>query len=382
MPGLFTDTVYAGLRGGLTFITTARVVNKAGAALATLDVTGGSVTFDEEWSPYVQANLTFKDPGVSIDPRTACRLIIDAGYEYASGVREVYALANLFVTTCERDARTGEWRLTASSDEVLAQTTCHYSLTNDTRNYATWVEALTDFITRAQTNLGAPTIVSTISGTSASMTGYVIRTGDKWWSHVESVRDMANAEVYCDETRTWRFAPYTTDEAPQSDFPATGDVPPNWSGAAGDYAKILPIITEASWSLERTEWANAVAVQYEWPSTTAGQTNRVARIQSVPSGSLSPANVGYAVLNISRSTPITAAEADAVCNAVLQRSQRRGDKRTFTARAAYWFRPRRFHRWWIAGVDTYYRVTRVTFRLDGSGLMDLAGRQPTPEPVS
>lgn len=382
MPGAFSAAALTAMREHVTFVTEARVVTNTGTLVTPLAVLGGSLTMDEEWAPYVQASLTCADPGVGIDPRLAHRVIIDAGYVYPSGTREVHQLATLVVTDATRDQRTNQLTLSARSDEALVQDGAHWGVSDITPTYASHQVALVDFLTRALTSLGAPTVSGSVVGTSAAMTAYLVRTGSGWWSHIESVRDMAGGIVYCDEARTWRIGYPVPDDSPdtlQGMF-TTGDVPRSWPYDIEDDPYTLPIITDAQVRYSRQEWANAVGLVHTW-TDSAGTNQRVARIAAVASGPFAPTTVGYRVQTLFRSTPIDATAATAACNSILYRTQRRGERREITARACWWLRPRTLTRFWIGGVDTFDRITRVTWELDGSGLMTILTRAPEPEAI-
>lgn len=382
MPGGYSEAAYAALRGDLTFVTEARVVTDAGVLVTPLSITGGSLTMDEEWAPYVQATVEVVDPGVLIEPRRAQRLVIDAGYVYPDGSRDVRQFATLVITDAPVDERTGIVTITAKSDEALVQDGAHWGVADDVQNYANHGAAMRNFVERALT--GLTTSVWTGPGmpsTSASMTGYRIRSGDGWWQHVQSVEDMGGGVIYCNEARQWYVGPYQTDESPTTEgYIATGDVPESWPTAL-DAGRTLPILIEAETVRTRDEWANAVVLLHEWTDAGTNTPRRVAAIASVGSGDYRPTLVGYSVEKVDRDVPITQAEAQAAANAIVYRTQRRGLRRLFQARACWWLRPRNLHQVWVKGTAGYARITRCTWQLDGTGLMTILTRAPEPEAI-
>lgn len=375
----WSAAAYPALSGALEFVTTARVVTAAGAAVATLSHLKGECTFDEEWSPYVQATLTAANPGVVIDPRAGHRLRIDAGYVYADGTRDVHQLADLSITSADTDTVPGTVSLTAQSDEILVQQSAQWQVVDIVNTYATYATAVADLLTRALYPF-APTIVTGgMDGTGDTLTDYRVVIGTPWWSHVQTLANVAGGVVYCDEARTWHLDTYTTDESPDVDtYLSTGDVPPTWPTVT-DAPYNLPVLTQVGTVRSRDDWANCVMVDHVWTHTD-GSYQRVAQRAEVTTGPYAVATVGYRVHSETRDTPIwTVGEAYAECAAILYRTQRRGEQRRLTARAAYWLRPRSLHRMWLSGTDMYARITRVTYHLDGSGLMDLTTRTPEPE---
>jgi hypothetical protein len=379
--GLYSNQVIPALRGPLTFVVSAWAATNASVFIADLDVLGGDLTFDEEWAPYVQATLTVRDPGVIIDPRLAHRLVLRAGYVYPWGASDVQQIAYLAITSAVVDTVANTLTITASSDESLVQMSAHWATADSLMSYGNHTAAVVDMVGRALTSIGAAWASSPVTSTSASMTApYVIRTGDSWWQHLESVRDMAGAVLWCDETRTWHFDLPVFDDSPSIDaYLATGDAPSTWPNTL-DSGLAMPTITSLETAASRDEWANAVALVHTW-TDTSGVAHRVAQIAAATTGAYSVSAVGYRVYSEERSTQVTDAEAAAACASILYRTTRRGVRRTITARAAYWLRPRTLAPMWLNGKELYARITRVSYKLDGSGLMTLTTRAPVPQGV-
>ena len=373
-PGPYSDAAYTALAGALEFVTTATLTTAAGVHIADLEVLGGSCTFDEEWSPYVQAQLTVVDAGVLIDPRAAHRVVISTGYVYPTGVRDVQVLADLTVTAAERDHRQMKWSLTAQSDEALVLQSAYWPLVDLVVTYGNFEAALYNFLVRAL-DPQVPTAVTTITGSTAVLTNYTVKIGEAWWPHIETVRDIAGGIVYCDEARVWHLEDYVPDDSPQTDgAPATGAAPATFAPDAN----ALRIITDSTVRLGRDEWANTVVIEHNFDD--AGTPTRIAQTAYVSTGPYAVGTVGYRVYSEKRTTPVANwGEVAAECASLLYRTQRRGERRTIEARAAYWFRPRQLRQMWVNGTEFYARVTRVAFTLDGTGLMTLNTRTPEPD---
>ena len=381
MPGAYLSAAYAALAGPVQFVTAARVVTVTGALLATLDVKGGTLTLDEEWSPYAQASLSAVDPNVVIDSRLGHRLQLDLGYVYPNGLTDAPQVANLSITSARRTVTARGVQLleiAAQSDEALVLKSAQWALVDLVDTFGSHGAAISDCLVRALSPY-VPTIAGVLTSTSASMTNYRTRIGDDWWPHIKAIADMGNGVVYCDENRTWRVGTYKTDDSPNTDgYVATADVPDSWPIAL-DAGLTLPIVTESELDNSRNDWANAVIIEHNWVDAATSVPQRSARIATVTTGPNAVGTVGYRVYKEQRTTPITLAENDAECASLLYRTSRRGARRTITARAAYWFRPRDLRRFYLAGTDTYARITRVAFALDGSGLMTLTTRTPQPD---
>lgn len=372
------------LSGPLGVVVAARVVTTAGVLVTDLDVRDGALTFDAGWSPYVQGTVVAVTPTVGIDPRLGHRVQVDLGYVRPDGTRDVQRAADLTITAADRDYRAARTTLTVQSDEALVQESAQSDPVDLVTTFATIEEQLRHLVERALRPHVPGWIVTwspPLPSGSTLLTAHTVPIGARWWSFIETLRDVAGAEVWCDEARVWHMA-YSGDEDVDASDPltiATGAAPLDGTAFTGDVGAGTPgvsrSITELVDRRDRGEWANAVVVDHTWTSES-GVAQRVAQHALTMTGPHAVDTIGYRVTKIDRDTPIDQNAAAAEAAAILRRTMARGVQYTVTARAAYWLRPRRSIRLHFDGATTYRWLTRVEFPLDGSGLMTLTTRAP------
>lgn len=344
------------LREPLTHLATLAVVTPDGTELP-LDPhrSGGTVTFDEAWSPHVEARVTVvvpTDQGTldALDPRAGARLVVRAGYRYPSGREDVHELADLCLRSrpVRRPASTAD--LTAHSDEVRLQDTTPLG---DTRTLAGTMAvraALGDLITWA---LPGTTVALEATSTETLGDPLTVTTGADLWGTLADLADRINAWVYVDGQRTWRVV----------DRPAL-------AGVSAYQLEVGPAgtLTDTTSDLSMGEWGNAVLVEYPdgtsvWAKATTGD--------------LAVGTAPTKVVKVTRSADGgSPAARKAVAQAVLRRALSRGRGFTLTAPAAYWLRPG--HTITAAlptGPQERHLVARVAFDL-ATGAMTVTTRVP------
>lgn len=255
-----------------------------------LAIKSATISRDEEWSPYVQADLTITTPSAEVvallDPRGA-QIVVDLvvteawkGYlpvsslsRYFRGqpVSAVSALGpisnisekltlqwntpestlpdvaralHLWLRSRPRDLGNGEMTLTLVSGEMLLQDYAPVSAmeydpgTNYVRPIVEQVLARLGFtlepIDDPDTSSVAVDAVLWLPGVSA-------------WDYLEPLLQVANRRLYCDELGRWWLEDRRTVK------------PGNASLTLG-----VDAITAAADDIDRDEWADAVVVTYSW----------------------------------------------------------------------------------------------------------------------
>jgi len=203
---------------------------------------GGSVTLDDGWAPYIQAEVTCAKPSADVlealDPRGGARVVLTSsrggGDEFTAdlGVRS-------------RVVADGVLTLTLASDEAIAQ---------DVSVVFDWGGGpeltLADQVDRFLWHLGGAALVDHDYD--------VPREGDTWvfrlpgmnvWETLEPVVQQAGRRLYNDEERLWRLVPASRNDP-------TVQV---WLGREAVITEL-----EDSIDLDADLWADAVVIRYEW----------------------------------------------------------------------------------------------------------------------
>lgn len=362
------------VRQTLRHVATARATHASWPDPVPLDVTSGTVTFDETWAPHVQASLTCALPAdagtlADLDPRALVRVEIDAGYTYPGGATDVHQLADLGLR--ERPVRrpAGQMILSAASDEALVQDAG--PLFDDVVSTPLWEvgEAITG---RLPIPLGyTPTLLNTLPP-AATVSAYLDSTTDHWPT-LKEWADAAEAWLYDRGDRTWvlRLRPTTAGQP----------VHLLKSGAAGT-------VIDSDAMLSREPWANFVQVVHSWtaPDDTPQAVVGRAWVASGPhqgwDDALARPLPGMKAYVERRTTPGTVASATAAARAILVRKLRAASTHTITARSAYWVRPGHTVAVQLpTGAEELHLVAAVSFDL-ATCQMTVTTRQPDTTPIS
>lgn len=212
----------------------------------TLTVLGGSVTIDEGWSPYVQADITVAAEGdvyIALDPRDDARVELTLTQMPGTGVT-----LNLGVRTRTRTPD-GEVRLELASDEALAQDRAHLD------GFMSGTYPTADALVDAYLSLIGFGLTGPYPSVTLDETTQYLYPGDVIWDALTPVLEQTALRLYVDPDRQWRMvsAPSNTNEVI----------------SLGDQ----PVLQEATDVVSRNEeWADSVVVRYSW--TDAGGTQQ------------------------------------------------------------------------------------------------------------
>lgn len=291
-----------------------------------LEVENGTITFDESWSPHVQASLTCKVPADQeildlLDPRTGGRVQVYGGYRYNDGTTDVHLLGDLGIRDRVVRRPQNQMVLAAHSDEALLQDDLWAGGTNipQTGLY----EAISWCLEQVFTD---PDIATPLSPEVSPelLTDTVMELGDTFWEAVAAVADFGGLWVYDDGTRTWHIDPRPAN--------AGSSVHQLLTGPTGN-------ITGSEAGLGRDDgWANAVLLVHQWRDS--GGTDHVRKsLARVTSGSMSVANAGMKATTVRRSIAATQAAINKAAAGMVNRTISRGRAFNVEAPSAYWVRP-------------------------------------------
>lgn len=331
-----------------------------------LDVESGTLTFDESWSPRIQASLVCLLPGDQstldrLDSRKSFRVRIEAGYEWDSVTEDVQLLADLHVRSREVKRPENRLVLRLASDESLSQD--YKRLSWEAQPPQTNLRDAVQFhADKARTGLGPAVVISDLpvgAGASA-VAGMTQAPGQDSWSLLADAANRAAAQVFVDSEAQWRIAPPPVLSAVTSLNLTTG--------GGG-------IISDATASLDREEFHNAVCLKYVWKDG-AGVEQTVYGNAYVMDGDFAVSTIGYNTYYEERAVPATQVQADDAARSALAALGRRGASYTMTAVAAYWLRPGQTVTATLPDAEQdRVLVSAVTFNI-GSGQMTVRLRRP------
>lgn len=323
-----------------------------------------SVTFSEDWAPFAQVEfqspVTDADVLDLMDPRTNCRVLVHAGYEYPGGREDVLPLADVGLRERPVSRPANLMTVRAASDEARAQ---DYRLMWSGNLNRSGVNEAAEWLLRFALAPETPVIRSDFPAGSkaAALADMEADIGDDAWSLLDDVAARAGVRIWCDENRVWRIEA-RAERTSWTSLDLT-------VGAAGT------VVTSDS-SLTREEWYNAAVLRYRWQDAARNEYVRIGRARVEDGGPYSVTEVGAKVYFEERERPASQAGADAAAVSRLRTLVTRGRSLSLTAGAAYWLRPGHTVRVKLkTGNWTNHLVQSVKFR-PHEGLMDLVTRLP------
>ncbi|MGN7705043.1 hypothetical protein [Cellulosimicrobium sp. 22601] len=352
--------------GDLRHVTYVYLVPSPGADPVPVDMVSGTLTFDELWSPYVQASVQARVPDDQatldlFDARKRPRLQFFAGYVYPDGVEDVHLAASLILT--DRNVRRPDntMDLTATSDEVVLDLPSLTSFSWEGSASATL--AARDVIAYHDPTGTIDVQVSPFAGALMPGAGagelvQVAAYSDNAWSAVADFATRVDGWFYHDGLSTWVLRKRN----------ALGDNVNAGSFSVGERGTI----TGSEAVLSTQDFANVAAVRYRW---SGGETPW--RVAQVTTGPLAVSQIGRHPVAHEFAQRGNAAAADRSAQTILSRAMTRGRELSFElAHAPYWARPnmRAFVRLPTGPVEPVV-ISRVDFQL-GPGTARVRTRQP------
>lgn len=355
------DPAWSSRLGGVLTMLTDVQVTGSGIDPFRLDVINGNVTWAEDTTPHVEANLTCRVPDDqdtldALDGRLNRRLTISAGYR-VPGVSETHAVADLglYQRIVRRPDNT--MLIRAVSDE---QAVLDYQPVTGSRTYDDGSDggaAIRDLIRWA---VPGATVEVTASGTFvASGDSLLINREDNLWNAVQDIADRIGAWVRHDGLGTFQVVPQPVNAGSASAMLAVG---------------VGGTITASEATLGRDSWGNTVAVTYSWFD---GEQRTAYGYAEVTSGPFAVAAVGRKVIAVTIERKGTAAQAKAAAASMLTRAVTRGRALSVEfEHAPLWVRPGQTV---TVGLPTGPQARQLVSRFDldiPSGRGHMTTRQP------
>jgi hypothetical protein len=324
--GLYSAVAADYLTGSLRHEVTATAV-LVPYAPRVLDLEDITLTFAEDWSPQIQADIVVpagydEDLFDMLDPQKRVKILVEAGYTYPDNTTDIQPLAELYLRFRPVRRPDNTMALTASSGE---------SLTQDARlsPWASWVPdraGLTEFVTWAATYGMYPEVPEITSPygagyAAADMADIPVEAGMDCWSLISEAASRAGAWVYADGNR-WIIVGRTTDAGTVQHTLATGEGGTVFSSDA---------------QISREGFANSCLITYRWKSGTTDMLR--SGYAEINAGPYAPATAGRMGDATERTGPISQAAANKAAASRLGNLATRGRSLLLEAHAAYWLRP-------------------------------------------
>lgn len=331
-----------------------------------LDVEDLNITFDESWTPHIQADITATVPNDQatldrIDPRLNCRVTISLGYVYDGRVSDVHEVADLHIRTREVLRPTNKLRLTASSDEARAMDAKRRST-----DAAPPKSGINEIVAYAAGKAVSPDTAEIVSDFNPgygvnSFTELGLDVGESFNSLVIDAASRAGVWVYCDGSRRWHITTRASVEGVSAHKLFTG---PDGT------------IFDSDTALQRDEFFNSICLKYVWKDT-AGDERTIYGEAYVPgTGKYGVSAIGWNTFVEERQGPITQAQANTAAQTVLKYKITRGHGIRLEAAAAYWIRPGMTVTIQLPLGNQERQLVRAVSFNPASGSMTITTRQP------
>jgi hypothetical protein len=337
-----------------------------------LDVEDLSITFDESWSPFVQADITCKVPEDQatldrLDPRLNCRVQITLGYTYDGKVSDVHVVADLHIRTRDVLRPANQLRLTASSDEGRSQ-----DAKRRAADAAPPKTGINEIITYAANKAVYPNTAVIVSDFPPgygvnSFTELSLDIGKDFQSLITDAAGRAGVWVYSDGSRRW--------------FITTR---PEVAGVSAHKLYTGPdgTILDTDAALQREDFSNSVCLIYTWKDAAGADQTLYGEAYVPGSGPFGVVATGYNTYVEERQGPVTQAQATAAAQTVLKYKITRGHGIRLGAVAAYWLRPGMTVTVQLPLGDQERQLIRAVTFNPVSGTMTITTRQPESVSIS
>lgn len=359
------DESWSGLLGGALTITSRVTATGVGE----LEVVSGTVTYDEDRTPHVEASIQCRVPDEqdaldALDPRAGCRLVVTVGYR-VPGNSEEHVLCNLILTSRDVERPGSVMNLTAVSDEqyVLDTQPINASRTfTDSSDGGAAIRTLLLWDAAAWGPTPPSVDVRASGGFVPSGDNLVIDREDNLWNSIQDIADRIGAWVYHDGL------------GPDGAFHVVPQ--PVKAGPATAMLRVGPggTITDSQAQLGRERFGNTVLVKYSWND---GEQRSAFGYAEVTSGPHAVAAVGRKVLTVEYPRKGTAAQARAAAASMVTRAVTRGRELSIDfEHAPFWLRPGQTITVQLpTGPQERHLVARMTFDIP-SGRGHVRTRQP------
>lgn len=331
-----------------------------------LDVAGVSLTFDETWSPYIQADIVVKliDDQATLDrldPRFNCRVKLTLGYVYDAKETDAHMVADLHLRTREVMRPSNEIKLIAWSDEGKLQDRKRWP--GDAIAPKTGVNEAVFWAAEVGNYSEPVEIVSQFNpGYGANfLTEFDLGIGQDYGKIVIDVANRTNTWIRCDGDRRWHIT--------QRSEVAGVSAHKLMTGPDGT-------ITSSDVALQREDYANNVILKYTWKDANNDEVTLFGTGITYGNGKHGIDTIGFNTYYEEREGPITQYAADITAQNVLKYKLSRGRGTRIDAVAAYWLRPGMTVTIQLpTGEQERHLVRAITFTPQ-TGSMSVTTRQP------
>lgn len=331
-----------------------------------LDVTGVGITFDESWSPYIQADIVAKliddqETLDRLDPRLNCRVQITLGYVYDAKETDTHVIADLHLRSREVMRPANEIKLTAWSDEGKLQDRRRWP--GDGAVPKTGINEVIEYAALAGAFPGDVEVISQFgAGYGANyLTELEMEIGDTYASLAQDVANRTDVWVRCDGERNWYITRRSEVAGVSAHKLLTG---PDGTIIGSDVA------------LQREDYANNVILKYAWRDLADVDRIMYGTAQVTGTGQHGKDAIGLNTYFEERTGPVTQFAANAAAQTVLKYKLTRGRGTRIDAVAAYWLRPGQTVTIQLPTGDQERHIVRAVSFTPGSGSMTVTTRQP------
>jgi hypothetical protein len=331
-----------------------------GAAVQEVEISDGTVSFSEDWSPHQQFTITSPALAEAValsDPRQVATIEVLAGYVYPGIGDDVQVLATGHIRSDQTDQPGDSLVVTCASEEQRSIDT-KWLLSRQVKSFAGVREALEYLIDYACPTPGQ-TVRSTVgAGYRPDLVAAVaLEPGRPLWEQIYAIALAAGFWIYVDSSGVWQLQAR----------PAV----------AGEAAAILregpgSLVKKIKHSRDLDDYATAAVLRYRWKDA-GGADREIFGTWAPPSGTRA-AGAGQKTFYAERSTQTDQYGADEAARLTVAALSTRGDSYAVDAIAAYWIRPGQTVS--LTEDDVRHIVKTVAFNL-GEGTMTITTREPS-----
>lgn len=341
-----------------------------------IEVLSCTLTYDQNWTPYVQGQVTIVTPDAAtlakLDPRTLVAVEVYAGYVLADGTDDTHLMARAMLSNRVSDHADGTTQIEFQGLEYLFDADVNLYDMSGAQEYSSpggWTPTtkVSDAVFDTLEICNAWTVTWSALGLVSDATGWVSqweswhsRAGENRLGLLREIADRTGLWFRCDEFGTWTA----------TSWPAGGGTVAHQLREGADGT-----IVEAQTGLSREGFTNAVFVRYAWtdahviaPGEPPAETvqREATGYAAIADGPYSPLAVGRVPLIEERRAPSSPEGAAQTAANILRRSWAHGDTLSVDAVAAYWLRAGHLVQILLAGETTAatYLIQRVTYDMD------------------
>jgi hypothetical protein len=312
-------------------------VTITGAGFATpytVELTAGTLSFDETRAPRCQATLTARVPEdaatlAALDPRGNVVVTIVAGYVRPDETVDTMTVAVLQLRKrrVNRPANTLTLECSGAEARILD---AGNPIAKFVPTPTTTTTAIVSILTQAWGGV-TPAYSSSLTDTTTNAAVPGVQPDQDYWQAIDTYADSVGADVYDNGLGTFIIEKRPTLAA----SPALALV-------VGDGGTIVGVDT----TIDREGYYNCVVLVYRWVETQYDSTGIPKQVPmlilgraTVTGGARAAGPGNYVTYSEQRNVAVTQAAANAAAGAVLARFASRGRSLSLSAISAYWLRP-------------------------------------------